>query len=110
MTSDEMDPSRLLPPPKDGSDVQKTELAAEHLIKSRTPERFAQASCLPRHCSIANRPWRQPSLALTDLIPEESQAILARAANYDSNIEASHALGAGPASLPRRLPFHERVT
>jgi acid phosphatase (class A) len=45
LTSEETDPSRLLPaPPKDGSDSQRRELAeVERLVKTRTPERFAQA-------------------------------------------------------------------
>lgn len=45
LTSVETDPSRLLPPPPpDGSASQRKELAeVEHLVKSRTPERFAQA-------------------------------------------------------------------
>jgi acid phosphatase (class A) len=45
LTSDETDPRRLLPPPPaDGSASQRKELAeVEHLVKTRTPERFAQA-------------------------------------------------------------------
>src|SRR6201996_1152249 len=41
----QIDPSRLLPPPaKDGSHVQQKEMAAvRQLIKTRTPERYAQA-------------------------------------------------------------------
>lgn len=41
----DVDPSRLVPPPpKDGSDTQKRELAeVRRLIKTRTPERLAQA-------------------------------------------------------------------
>jgi acid phosphatase (class A) len=45
LTPIEIDPSRLLPPPpKDGSENQRTELAeVRRLVKTRTPERFAQA-------------------------------------------------------------------
>lgn len=45
LSADEIDPSRLLPPPaKDGSDAQKEELAdLKRLLSERTPERFAQA-------------------------------------------------------------------
>lgn len=45
LTQAEIDPARLLPPPPvDGSDVQKQELAdLKRLLKARTPERFAQA-------------------------------------------------------------------
>jgi acid phosphatase (class A) len=45
LTSDEIDPGRLLPPPaKDGSDVQKKEMAeVKSLIKTRSKERYAQA-------------------------------------------------------------------
>jgi acid phosphatase (class A) len=46
LTADEVDPSRLLPPPPaDGSPVQQKEMAAvKALIKSRSTERYAQAS------------------------------------------------------------------
>jgi acid phosphatase (class A) len=46
LTPTQIDPSRLLPPaPKDGSASQKKELAeVEHTVKTRTKERFAQAS------------------------------------------------------------------
>src|ERR1700733_14673518 len=45
LTAAEIDPARLLPPPpSDGSDVQKLELAdLKRLLNARTPERFAQA-------------------------------------------------------------------
>jgi len=45
LTSAETDPSRLLPPPApDGSASQQRELAeVERLVKTRTPERLAQA-------------------------------------------------------------------
>jgi acid phosphatase (class A) len=45
LTPAEIDPGRLLPPPPpDGSPSQKMELAeVERLVRSRTPERFAQA-------------------------------------------------------------------
>lgn len=45
LTPEEVDPSRLLPPPaKDGSEMQQREMAAvKQLIKTRTAERFAQA-------------------------------------------------------------------
>jgi acid phosphatase (class A) len=45
LTSGETDPGRLLPPPApDGSPTQQNELVQEeHLVKTRTPERFAQA-------------------------------------------------------------------
>lgn len=180
----DVDPSRLVPPPpKDGSDTQKRELAeVKRLIKTRTPERLAQAkwdnehedpsafaavigpgfdlSKLPATAKLleevqneqavansrakfffnrsnpvvaeaavdyadwtcdtparnpAGRPMRSyPSghvtmgytfaIILAELIPEKSQAILARAADYGysrevcgdhyhSDIEASHAFG-----------------
>jgi len=186
LTPVETDPSRLLPPPaEDGSDSQRKELAeVERLVKTRTPERFAQAKWdndhedptafaatigpefdlnkLPatakllaiaqndqsviasaskvffhRHCPAAAagpslvtyREWscdadvKKPAdralrsypsghatmgyslgIVLAALIPEKSQAILARAADYaysrevcgdhyHSDVEASHALG-----------------
>jgi acid phosphatase (class A) len=45
LTSDEIDPSRLLPPPpEDGSAAQQRELRnVERIVRTRTPERFAQA-------------------------------------------------------------------
>src|SRR6516164_9204154 len=45
LTQAEIDPAQLLPPPPaDGSEVQKQELAdLKRLLKTRTPERFAQA-------------------------------------------------------------------
>ncbi len=45
LTIVETDPGRLLPPPvADGSDVQKSEMAeVERMVKTRTPERYAQA-------------------------------------------------------------------
>jgi acid phosphatase (class A) len=45
LTEAEIDPSRLLPPPpKDGSEVQAREMAeVKRLMKTRTPERMAQA-------------------------------------------------------------------
>jgi acid phosphatase (class A) len=186
LTSAETDPGRLLPPPApDGSASQQKELAeVAHLIKTRTPERFAQAkwdnehedasafystlgadfdlkklpdrarllalvvndqsvvasaskvffhrmapvaAAVPAVASYAEwscdadvkkpaeRPLRSyPSghatmgyslgIVLSALMPEKSQAILARAADYaysrevcgdhyHSDVEASHALG-----------------
>jgi acid phosphatase (class A) len=186
LTSAECDPGRLLPPPPaDGSASQKKELAeVEQLVKTRKPERFAQAKWdndhenaaafyavlgaefdiekLPETAKLlelvlndqsvvasaskvffhrkapvaaavppvgsyadwscdadvkkpADRPLRSyPSghatmgyslaIVLSALIPEKSQAILARAADYaysrevcgdhyHSDVEASHALG-----------------
>ena len=45
LTPEQIDPSRLLPPPpKDGSEIQQREMAAvKRMIKERTAERFAQA-------------------------------------------------------------------
>jgi|HubBroStandDraft_6_1064221.scaffolds.fasta_scaffold53896_2 acid phosphatase (class A) len=45
LTPSEIDPSRLLPPPPlDGSESQKKQLAeVEHIVKTRTKERYAQA-------------------------------------------------------------------
>jgi acid phosphatase (class A) len=45
LTPAEIDPSRLLPPPPaDGSELQKKELAeAEHLVANRTADRYARA-------------------------------------------------------------------
>lgn len=186
LTPDETDPGRLLPPPvADGSPAQQKELAeVEHLVKTRTSERFAQAkwdnehedpsaffatlgpdfdlkkfpqtakllavvmndqsvvasaakvyfhrkapvaaavpavasyqewSCDAAVKKPADRPLRSyPSghgtmgyslgIVLSALMPEKSQAILARAADYaysrevcgdhyHSDVEASHALG-----------------
>jgi acid phosphatase (class A) len=186
LTSTEADPGRLLPPPPaDGSENQRKELAeVEKLVKTRTPERFAQAkwdndhedptafaavigtgfdlnklpvtaklldlalndqsviasaskeyfhrkfpvaaagaavsnyhdwTCDDEVAKPTDRPLRSyPSghstmgysigIVLAALIPEKSQAILARAADYaysrevcgdhyHSDIEASHALG-----------------
>ncbi len=186
LTAAETDPGRLLPPPPmDGSASQKKELAeAEHLVATRTPERFAQAKWdndhedasafyatlgsdfdikkLPETAKLlalvlndqsvvasaskvffhrrfpvaaagpavvsyqdwscdadvkkpADRPLRSyPSghatmgyslgIVLAELMPEKSQAILARAADfaysreicgdhYHADVEASHALG-----------------
>src|SRR5215471_11495003 len=47
----DIDPARLLPPPPaDGSEVQKQELAdLKRLLKTRTPERFAQAKWDDEH-------------------------------------------------------------
>jgi acid phosphatase (class A) len=46
LTPQQTDPGRLLPPPPmDGSERQRRELAeVERLVKTRTPERFAQAA------------------------------------------------------------------
>jgi hypothetical protein len=51
LTPAQIDPSRLLaPPPPDGSDKQVKEMAeVKHLIKTRTPERFAQAKWDAEH-------------------------------------------------------------
>jgi acid phosphatase (class A) len=45
LTDEQIDPGRLLPPPpKDGSENQKKELAEEkRLVETRTPARYAQA-------------------------------------------------------------------
>lgn len=45
LTPDQVDPSRLLPPPAaDGSDAQKEELAElQRIYRQRSPERYAQA-------------------------------------------------------------------
>lgn len=186
LTTAETDPGRLLPPPApDGSPSQQKELAeVERLVKTRTPERYAQAKWdnehedasaffatlgagfdikkLPETAKLlaivlndqsviasaskvyfhrkapvaaavpavlsyaawscdadvkkpADRPLRSyPSghatmgyslaIVLSALMPEKSQAILARAADYaysrevcgdhyHSDVEASHALG-----------------
>jgi acid phosphatase (class A) len=186
LTAAETDPGRLLPPPApDGSPSQQKELAeVQHLVKTRTPERFAQAKWdnehenasafyatlgpdfdikkLPETAKLlelvlndqsviasaskvyfhrkapvaaavpavvsytewscdtdvkkpADRPLRSyPSghatmgyslgIVLSALMPEKSQAVLARAADYaysrevcgdhyHSDVEASHALG-----------------
>ena len=186
LTPAETDPSRLLPaPPANGSDSQTREWAeVERIVKSRTPERFAQAVWDAEHedatafaatvgpdfdlnklpatakllalvlndqavvasaskdffhrqfpvaadgaAAISYRDWtcdkivKKPgdrplrsypsghatmgytlAVVLAELIPEKSQAILARAADYaysrevcgdhyHSDIEASHALG-----------------
>ncbi len=54
VTQDQVDPSRLLPPPyKDGSDFQKAELAeVQRVYKSRSPERRAQAEWDDKHESV----------------------------------------------------------
>jgi acid phosphatase (class A) len=54
LTPDEVDPSRLLPPPvKDGSDRQKADLAeVERVYKSRGAERKAQAEWDDKHESV----------------------------------------------------------
>ncbi len=51
LTAAQIDPGRLLPPPaKDGSDLQRAELAeVERVYKSRTPERRAQAEWDDKH-------------------------------------------------------------
>jgi acid phosphatase (class A) len=51
LTPEQIDPSRLLPPPpKDGSELQLTQMAAvKHLIQTRTAERFAQAKWDAEH-------------------------------------------------------------
>jgi DNA-binding beta-propeller fold protein YncE len=51
LTQADIDPSRLLPPPPaDGSESQKQELAdLKRLLKTRTPERFAQAKWDDEH-------------------------------------------------------------
>jgi hypothetical protein len=51
LTAAQIDPSRLLPPPPaDGSRAQQEEMAAvKTLIRSRTPERFAQAKWDAEH-------------------------------------------------------------
>ena len=45
LTPEQLDPSRLLPPPaKDGSESQRQDLAtAEKIVKTRSPQRYAQA-------------------------------------------------------------------
>jgi acid phosphatase (class A) len=54
LNPDQVDPSRLLPPPaKDGSDYQKADLAeVERVYKSRDPERKAQAEWDDKHESV----------------------------------------------------------
>jgi len=54
LTPDQVDPSRLLPPPaKDGSDFQKADLVeVERVYKSRTPDRKAQAEWDDKHESV----------------------------------------------------------
>src|SRR6201996_2875606 len=54
LTPEQVDPARLLPPPyKDGSDLQKADLAeVERVYHSRTPERRAQAEWDDKHESI----------------------------------------------------------
>ncbi len=51
LTLDQVDPAKLVPPPpKDGSDQQKAELAeVQRLYKTRTPERRAQAEWDDKH-------------------------------------------------------------
>jgi acid phosphatase (class A) len=51
LTPEQVDPSRLLPPPsKDGSDLQKADLAeVERVYHSRSPERRAQAEWDDKH-------------------------------------------------------------
>jgi acid phosphatase (class A) len=54
LTPDQVDPSRLLPPPaKDGSDLQQADLhEVQRVYKSRTPERRAQAEWDDKHESV----------------------------------------------------------
>lgn len=54
LTPEEVEPSRLLPPPpKDGSDLQKADLAeVERVYHSRSPERRAQAEWDDKHESV----------------------------------------------------------
>jgi acid phosphatase (class A) len=54
VTQDQVDPSRLLPPPsKDGSDLQKAELAeVQRAYHGRTPERRAQAEWDDKHETV----------------------------------------------------------
>jgi acid phosphatase (class A) len=54
LTPEQVDPSRLLPPPvADGSDRQKAELAeVERVYHSRSPERLAQAEWDDKHESV----------------------------------------------------------
>jgi len=51
LTPAQIDPSKLLaPPPKDGSDFQQKEMAeVKHLVKTRTPERYRQATWDAEH-------------------------------------------------------------
>ncbi len=54
LTPEQVDPSRLLPPPAaDGSDLQKADLAeVERVYHARTPERRAQAEWDDKHESV----------------------------------------------------------
>ena len=54
VTPEQVDPARLLPPPyKDGSDLQKADLAeVERVYHSRSPERRAQAEWDDKHENI----------------------------------------------------------
>jgi acid phosphatase (class A) len=54
LTAEQVDPSKLLPPPvKDGSDQQKSELAeVQRQYKARTPARHAQAEWDDKHESV----------------------------------------------------------
>jgi acid phosphatase (class A) len=54
LTQEQADPSHLLPPPyKDGSDLQKADLAeVERVYRTRTPERRAQAEWDDKHESV----------------------------------------------------------
>jgi acid phosphatase (class A) len=54
LTPEQVDPSRLLPPPsKDGSEQQKADLAeVQRVYKSRGPERHAQAEWDDKHESV----------------------------------------------------------
>jgi acid phosphatase (class A) len=54
LTAEQVDPSRLLPPPaKDGTDLQKADLAeVQRVYKTRGPERRAQAEWDDKHESV----------------------------------------------------------
>jgi acid phosphatase (class A) len=54
LTAEQVDPSRLLPPPQaDGSDLQKADLAeVQRIYRSRSPERRARAEWDDKHESV----------------------------------------------------------
>lgn len=91
LTSAEIDPSRLLPPPpQDGSETQIRELTeVKRIITSRTPERFKQAQWDNDHeSSIAFASTIGPEFDLTKL---PATAKLLAAVENDQSVAASAA-------------------
>lgn len=91
LTSEQIDPSRLLaPPPKDGSPMQQEEMAAvKRLIHSRTAERYARATWDANHEDAT--PFAETIGPAFDLAKLPASAKLLESVLHDQAVAASTA-------------------